>query len=76
MLRATRMFIDSMRKQTNQCAQYKAKIVTKHDSRNTQKKKKKTCSCEEKNLRRVAINFAVILLVACKQHNLCCYLRG
>ena len=30
------MFLDSMRKQTNQCAQYKVKIVTKHDSRNTQ----------------------------------------
>ena len=29
------MFMDCMRKQTYQCAQYKLKIVTKHDSRNT-----------------------------------------
>ena len=30
------MLMDCMRKQTHQCAQYKVKIVTKHDSRNTQ----------------------------------------
>ena len=36
MLRPTSMFMDSIRKQTYQCAQHKLKIVAKHDSGNTQ----------------------------------------
>ena len=30
------MFMDCIRNQTHQCAQYKLKVFTKHDSRNTQ----------------------------------------
>ena len=53
------MFMDSMKKQTYQCAQYKLK-------------KKKLLQNVTKNIR-VAINFAGMLLVASKKHRLYCY---
>ena len=59
MLRPNWMFMASIRKQTNQCAQYKLKIVTKHDSRNTQ-----VSMFLLRNIR-VAINFAGMLLLRC-----------
>ena len=53
-----------MRKQTYQCAQYKLKIVTKHDRRSIQ------VSMFMSRYTKVVINFAGMLIVARKQHML------
>ena len=58
--RPTWMFMDCIRKQTDQCAQYNLKIVTKHDTKNTQ-----VGMFLWRNIR-VVINFAGMVLVACK----------
>ena len=65
MLRPTWMFMDSMRKQTYRCAQYKLQNCNKTWQ---QKHSDKQCMLLWRNIG-LPINFAGMLLVACIQHN-------